>query len=213
MNERTLANPHSEEFEVVNEILSGISITRARQGFTPRETGLFVFSLKDALQQILQDEIKNDPQALYDASQKVNKLMDAFAVVTFETFIKGREDVILRQTDEITEISTPVIRIWDGILALPIIGTLRFVPHADSDGKPAAGNCEHRQHNRHTGYFRRANRRLAGSPTPYKDRFGYPPDGRRMHHQRHSPGDRPNRCSPGHRPFQHRYQVFPCQCP
>jgi rsbT co-antagonist protein RsbR len=124
MNERTLANPHSEEFEVVNEILSGISITRARQGFTPRETGLFVFSLKDALQQILQDEIKNDPQALYEASQKVNKLMDAFAVVTFETFIKGREDVILRQTDEITEISTPVIRVWDGILALPIIGTL-----------------------------------------------------------------------------------------
>jgi rsbT co-antagonist protein RsbR len=124
MNERTLANPHSEEFEVVNEILSGISITRARQGFTPRETGLFVFSLKDALQQIVQDEIKNDPQALYDASQKLNKLMDAFGVVTFETFIKGREEVILRQTDEITEISTPVIRIWDGILALPIIGTL-----------------------------------------------------------------------------------------
>jgi rsbT co-antagonist protein RsbR len=124
MNERTLANPDSEEFEAVNEILSGISITRARQGFTPRETGLFVLSLKDALQQILQDEVKNDPQLLYESSQKLNKLMDAFGVVTFETFIKGREEVIRRQTDEITEISTPVIRIWDGILALPIIGTL-----------------------------------------------------------------------------------------
>jgi rsbT co-antagonist protein RsbR len=124
MTEKTLANPHSEEFEPVNEILSGISITRARQGFTPRETGLFVFSLKDALQQVLQDEIRNDPQTLYDASQKLNNLMDAFGVVTFETFIKGREEVILRQTNEITEISTPVIRIWDGILALPIIGTL-----------------------------------------------------------------------------------------
>jgi rsbT co-antagonist protein RsbR len=51
-------------------------------------------------------------------------LFDNFSTITFETFIKGREDVILRQTDEITEISTPVIRVWDGILALPIIGTL-----------------------------------------------------------------------------------------
>jgi rsbT co-antagonist protein RsbR len=55
---------------------------------------------------------------------KISKLMDSFGVTTFETFIKGREEVILRQTDEITEISTPVIRVWDGILALPIIGTL-----------------------------------------------------------------------------------------
>jgi rsbT co-antagonist protein RsbR len=51
-------------------------------------------------------------------------LIDNFGIVTFETFIKGREEVILRQTDEITEISTPVIRVWDGVLALPIIGTL-----------------------------------------------------------------------------------------
>ena len=50
--------------------------------------------------------------------------MDSLSIVTFETFIKGREEVILRQTDEIAEISTPVIRLWDGILALPIIGTL-----------------------------------------------------------------------------------------
>jgi rsbT co-antagonist protein RsbR len=50
--------------------------------------------------------------------------MDAMSLATFETFIKGREEIILRQTDEIAEISTPVIRVWDGILALPIIGTL-----------------------------------------------------------------------------------------
>jgi rsbT co-antagonist protein RsbR len=55
---------------------------------------------------------------------KVSKIIDEFSIVTFETFIRGREEVILRQTDEITEISTPVIRVWDGILALPIIGTL-----------------------------------------------------------------------------------------
>jgi rsbT co-antagonist protein RsbR len=124
INEGTLANPQSDELEEVYEILSGISISRARQGFTPRETGVYIFSLKEAILEVLQDEIKNDPLALYQACLKINKLMDSLSVMTFETFIKGREEVILRQTDEITEISTPVIRVWEGILALPIIGTL-----------------------------------------------------------------------------------------
>jgi len=124
INENNIDNGESAEFENVAEILSGISISRARQGFTPKETGLFVLSLKDALLQTLKAEISDNAEALYDSSMKVNKLIDTFSVVTFETFIKGREEVILRQTDEITEISTPVIRVWDGILALPIIGTL-----------------------------------------------------------------------------------------
>jgi rsbT co-antagonist protein RsbR len=105
-------------------VLSGVSISRARQGYTPRDTGFYVFSLKEALLQTIQQEMKDDPVSLYQISVQVNKLMDGFAITTFETFIQGREDVILRQTSEITEISTPVIRVWDGILALPIIGTL-----------------------------------------------------------------------------------------
>lgn len=112
-----------ERWSPVIEILGGISITRARQGFSPRETGKFVFSLKDALLEVLQSQTE-DPTTLYSESIKINKVMDNLSVVTFETFIKGREEVILRQTDEIAEISTPVIRVWDGILALPIIGTL-----------------------------------------------------------------------------------------
>lgn len=114
----------SEDFEPVNEILAGISISRAKSGFTPRETGLYIFSLKDAFLKTITTELKDDPKALVQAVLNVNKLMDNFGVTTFETFIKGREEVILRQTDEITEISTPVIKVWDGILALPIIGTL-----------------------------------------------------------------------------------------
>jgi len=124
INEDNISNGSSPDFEPVSEILSGISITRARQGFTPKETGLYVLSLKEALLHTLQNEIKDNPEALYEVSMKVNKLIDSFSMTTFETFIKGREEVILRQTDEITEISTPVIRVWDGILALPIIGTL-----------------------------------------------------------------------------------------
>ncbi|MGC1241907.1 MAG: STAS domain-containing protein [Chryseosolibacter sp.] len=113
----------SGDFEAVVDTLSAISISRAKQGFTPRETGGYVFSLKEALLSILQQEIK-DPQELYVQSMKISKLIDSFGISTFESFIKGREEVILRQTDEISEISTPVIRVWDGILALPIIGTL-----------------------------------------------------------------------------------------
>jgi rsbT co-antagonist protein RsbR len=124
INDKNIENYESPDFEPVIEVLSGISISRAKKGFSPRETGTYIFSLKDTLLQTLNDEIKDDPRYLYESTIKLSKLIDNFGVTTFETFIKGREEVILRQTDEITEISTPVIRVWDGILALPIIGTL-----------------------------------------------------------------------------------------
>ena len=119
-----LNDPASGSFDPVLEILSGIAMIRARQGFSPRETGQFVISLKEALMQHLQKELGDDPRALYEESIKLGRLMDHFVINSFETFIKGREEVILRQTDEMAEISTPVIRLWDGILGLPIIGTL-----------------------------------------------------------------------------------------
>ncbi len=115
---------NTPEFEPVTDILSDISITRARQGFSPRETGTYILSLKAALSQVLEKEYAEDARLLYQAMLALHKLLDSLSIVTFETFIKGREEVIVRQTDEISEISTPVIRVWDGILALPIIGTL-----------------------------------------------------------------------------------------
>src|SRR5690349_20776331 len=123
LSDANIDNPKSHDFEPVSDILNGISISRARQGFTPRETGTFVFSLKDSLVDALQQDIK-DPEELYLQTNKIGKLIDNFGIDTFETFIKGREEVILRQTDEIAEISTPVIQVWESILALPIIGTL-----------------------------------------------------------------------------------------
>jgi rsbT co-antagonist protein RsbR len=110
--------------DAVLEILETVTVSRARKGYSPRETGVFLFSLKDALLKALSDEIKNDPTALYHASMNIGSQIDILAIASFETFIKSREEVILRQTDEIAEISTPVIRVWEGILALPIIGTL-----------------------------------------------------------------------------------------
>ena len=114
----------SEQFQPVIDLVSDLSITRARQGFTPRETSLFVLSLKKAFYQLLEQELQHNPKLLYQESVEMNNLLDSLSIVTMETFIKGREEVILRQTDEISEISTPVIRVWEGILALPIIGTL-----------------------------------------------------------------------------------------
>ncbi len=122
--EGNFQNIYTPEYEQVLEILNDVSVTRARQGFSPRDTGLYVLSLKQALSNALEEDFRSDPAKLYQEVLKVNKLLDNLSIITFETFIKGREEVILRQTDEINEISTPVIRVWDGILALPIIGTL-----------------------------------------------------------------------------------------
>jgi len=123
LSDATIDDFQHHNFEPVLDILNAISISRARQGFSPRDTGTYVLGLKEAILQTLQQEIK-DPQELYVQSIKMTKLIDSLVISTFESFIKGREEIILRQTDEIAEISTPVIRVWDGILALPIIGTL-----------------------------------------------------------------------------------------
>jgi rsbT co-antagonist protein RsbR len=123
LSDTNLDDINNPAFEPVLDILNSISISRAKQGFTPRETGTFVLSLKESILSVLQQEIK-DPQELFMQSQKINRLVDSFGITTFETYLREREELILRQTDEITEISTPVIQVWDGILALPIIGTL-----------------------------------------------------------------------------------------
>ncbi|MDV6167016.1 STAS domain-containing protein [Flavobacterium sp. DG1-102-2] len=123
LNESNINDKDAKGFEKVHDILMGISVSRAKRGFTPRETGVYMFTFKEALLEILSKDV-SDPAKLYEDSLKISKIIDNMAILTFEGYIKGREDVISRQTDEITEISTPVIRVWDGVVALPIIGTL-----------------------------------------------------------------------------------------
>lgn len=123
LSESNINDKDDRSFEKVHDVLMGISVSRAKRGFTPRETGVYMFTFKEALLETLAKDIA-DPQRLYEDSLKISKIIDNMAILTFEGFIKGREDVISRQTDEITEISTPVIRVWDGVVALPIIGTL-----------------------------------------------------------------------------------------
>ncbi|TDW44627.1 rsbT co-antagonist protein RsbR [Flavobacterium sp. 270] len=116
-------NLNSHAFEKLYDLLTGISISRAKRGFSPRETGQYMISFKEAASQIL-SEIEKDQATLYAANLELNAIVDNLTIMTFESFMRGREDVISRQTDEISEISTPVIRVWDGVVALPIIGTL-----------------------------------------------------------------------------------------
>ncbi len=123
LNNHNIEDKNSRGLEGVVECLSEISINRAKQGYSPKETEQFVRGLKNAILTVFEEQIDNVAE-LYKEAKKINNLFDNLSLITFETFIKGREEIILRQTDEISEISTPVIKVWDGILAMPIIGTL-----------------------------------------------------------------------------------------
>ncbi|MDF9798836.1 rsbT co-antagonist protein RsbR [Catalinimonas alkaloidigena] len=113
-----------QEYNSIIEILSGISLSRAHGGFTPRETAIYVLSLKKAIIRVLQEELKGEPDELVNEILNISNLLDSLSLMTFETYVKGREEVIQRQSNEMNEVSTPVIRVWEGVLALPIIGTL-----------------------------------------------------------------------------------------
>jgi rsbT co-antagonist protein RsbR len=106
------------------EILSQFSSTRAQQGFTPTETATFVFSLKRPLFEAIRKTYANDPAAIAAALWATTELIDSLGLYTAEVFTKSREAVISRQQEELLELSTPVIKLWEGVLALPLIGTL-----------------------------------------------------------------------------------------
>lgn len=106
------------------DLLADISRTRAVQGFTPTETATFIFSLKRPLYTRMGEELKATPDDLLRENWNATKLLDSLGLYTSEAFLKAREQVIARQQEELLELSTPVVKLWDGILALPLIGTL-----------------------------------------------------------------------------------------
>jgi rsbT co-antagonist protein RsbR len=108
----------------VRAFLAEMSTQRARQGFTPVETAMFVFSLKQPLFMRLREALGNDAATLADLTLTVSTLFDDLGLFTTEVFQTSREQVIVRQQQELLELSTPVVQLWDGILALPLIGTL-----------------------------------------------------------------------------------------
>jgi len=112
------------EWNRVKEILSDLSANRAKGGYTPSETAAFVFSLKKPLFAAVLQELATDGEALGDTLWQTTELLDKLGLLTTETFQRTREDIISRQQQELLELSTPVVRLWENVLALPLIGTL-----------------------------------------------------------------------------------------
>jgi rsbT co-antagonist protein RsbR len=111
-------------WQEVRAFLADMSSQRARQGFSPVETAMFVFSLKQPLFTRLRDSLRSEPATLADLTWMISTLFDELGLYTTEVFQASREQVIVRQQQELLELSTPVVQLWDGILALPLIGTL-----------------------------------------------------------------------------------------
>ncbi|WP_414584151.1 STAS domain-containing protein [Scytonema sp. PCC 10023] len=119
-----LTNVQSSEWRSVREMLTSVSRTRSQKGFTPSETATFILSFKQPLFARLREELAGDANALLDDTWLATTLIDQLGLLTIEAYQKSREEVIIRQQEELMELSTPVVKLWDGILALPIIGTL-----------------------------------------------------------------------------------------
>ncbi len=120
----SVENVSGPEWNRVREILTDISSSRAKGGYTPSETAGFVFSLKRPIFLAMLEELGSDAGALGDTLWQTTELLDNLGLLTTETFQKTREDIISRQQQELMELSTPVVRLWENILALPLIGTL-----------------------------------------------------------------------------------------
>jgi len=107
----------------VRAFLGKISASRAVQGFSPSQTATFVFSLKQPVFARLRSDAKTADD-LAENTWRVTTLLDSLGLYTTEVFQKSREEIIVRQQEEMLELSTPVVTLWDGVLALPLIGTL-----------------------------------------------------------------------------------------
>ncbi|MEU2704056.1 MULTISPECIES: STAS domain-containing protein [Micromonospora] len=113
-----LADEHGGELRAV---LSELSTNRARQGFSATETAISVFALKDTLLELMEEE-KGD-ETLRDFVS-FSALIDQMGLFTFETFVRARESLIADQAEQLLELSTPVVKLWEGVVAVPLVGTL-----------------------------------------------------------------------------------------
>jgi rsbT co-antagonist protein RsbR len=106
------------------QVLGEVSRSRVMLGFSPSDTARFVFSLKEPLFERVRTFHAKDPEGLAADTWAMSTVLDRLGLLTMEIYQKSREEVILRQSEEIAELSTPVVKLWEGVLALPLIGTL-----------------------------------------------------------------------------------------
>jgi rsbT co-antagonist protein RsbR len=100
-------------------VLAELSHTQARHGFTATETAVGVFALKDAVLA----HLGTDQGALRDFVE-ISRLVDELGLFTFDSYARAREELIADQAEQLLELSTPVVKLWDGVVAVPLVGTL-----------------------------------------------------------------------------------------
>ena len=115
-----VADFESPAWKPLKSQLERLSLAQARQGFSPSETATFIFSLKEPLFSLLQKQ----PDATIESVWHISKLIDQLGLFSLEYFMTGREAVIREQQESLLELSTPVVELWDGVLAVPLIGAL-----------------------------------------------------------------------------------------
>ena len=120
----SLDDIESRDWNDVRRLLEDMSASRALRGMTPSQTAMFVLSLKQPLFARVRQAYGGDAEQLGAVTWALSMLLDRLGLFTTEVFQKGREEIISRQQQEMLELSTPVVELWDGILALPLIGTL-----------------------------------------------------------------------------------------
>lgn len=124
LHQGNLSDIEAPEWNDIREMLTSISRIRSQKGFTPTETATFVFSFKQPLFDRLSSELVENGATLVEETWLATSLLDKLGLFTTEVYQKNREEMIIRQQEELLELSTPVVKLWDGILGLPIIGTL-----------------------------------------------------------------------------------------
>ena len=119
-----LANIDGPQWDEVRATLAEVSRSRGQQGFSPSQVATFVFSLKKPFFQLLHRECGRDAELLSRETWLATELLDKLGLHTTEVYQKSRDEMIQRQQQEMMELSTPVVKLWQGVLALPLIGTL-----------------------------------------------------------------------------------------
>lgn len=114
----------SSEWAEIRNFLEQLSRDRVLKGFSSSETASFLFSLKRPLFELLQQGLADDPTLLGNQLWAITEVIDTLGLHSVKVYQKTREDVIQRQQEEMLELSTPVVKLWEGVLALPMIGTL-----------------------------------------------------------------------------------------
>lgn len=122
--ETPLENVNAAPWQPVKDLLASLSASRALQGFTPSETAMFVMSLKAPVFTLIRHGRGDDATQLFADITRFDEFIDKLALHTTDSYIHGRDQIISRQQEEMLELSTPVVTLWDGIVALPLIGTL-----------------------------------------------------------------------------------------